>query len=89
MVGFLGSFDLVDVHYMDAGENEQLLKFGNVVKKDKATINYTQAKNIKSWLVLLKNASDLFSIKRKIRHTLARDNYEDIDIDNRHPTILY
>ena len=31
----------------------------------------------------------LFSIRREIRHTLARDNYIDIDIENCHPVLLY
>ena len=39
--------------------------------------------------VFPKNALWLFSIRREIRHTLARDYYIDIDIDNCHPVLLY
>ena len=70
-------------------EKEQLLKYQKLIKKGEATINYTQAKNMKCGRVFPKNALGLFSIRREIRHTLARDNYEDIDIDNCHPVILY
>ena len=70
-------------------EKEQLLKYEKLIKKGEATINYTQAKNMKCGRVFPKYALGLFSIRREIRHTLARDNYEDIDIDNCHPVILY
>ena len=39
--------------------------------------------------VFPKNALGLFSIRREIRHTIARDNYIDIDVENCHPVILY
>ena len=39
--------------------------------------------------VFPKNALGLFSIRREIRHTLARDNYIDIDVENCHPVLLY
>jgi hypothetical protein len=39
--------------------------------------------------VFPKNALGLFSISREIRHTLARDSYIDIDIENCHPVLLY
>ena len=38
--------------------------------------------------VFPKNSLGLFSIRREIRHTLARENYIDIDVENCHPVIL-
>ena len=70
-------------------EKEQLLKYEKLVKKGEATIIYTQTKNMNFGRVFPKNALGLFSIRREIRHTLARDYYIDIDIDNCHPVLLY
>jgi hypothetical protein len=35
-----------------------------------------------------KNSLGLFSIRREIRHTLSKQRYVDLDIDNCHPVIL-
>ena len=35
-----------------------------------------------------KNSLGLFSIRREIRHTLAKQRHVDLDIDNCHPVIL-
>ena len=70
-------------------EKQQLEKYLKLVKNNEASITYTQTKNIKYGRVCPKNALGLFSIRREIRHTLARDNYIDIDIVNCHPVLLY
>ena len=68
-------------------EKQQLEKYKKLVKNGEATINYIQS--MKYGRVFPKNALGLFSIRREIRHTLARDNYIDIDIENCHPVLLY
>ena len=70
-------------------EKQQLEKYKKLVKNGEATILYTQTKNMKFGRVFPKNALGLFSIRREIRHTIARDNYIDIDVENCHPVILY
>ena len=70
-------------------EKQQLEKYLKLVKNNEAIITYTQTKNTKYGRVFPKNAVGLFSIRREIRHTLARDNYIDIDVENCHPVILY
>ena len=70
-------------------EKEQLLKYEKLIKKGEATITYTQTKNMKYGRVFPKASLGLFSIRREIRHTLAKDNYEDIDVENCHPVILH
>ena len=69
-------------------EKQQLEKYLKLIKDNKATVNYKQA-DIKYGRVFPKNSLGLFSIRREIRHTLSRDNYYDIDIENCHPVILY
>ena len=70
-------------------EKQQLEKYEKLVKKGEATITYTQTKNMKYGRVFPKNSLGLFSIRREIRHTLARDNYIDIDVENCHPVLLH
>ena len=69
-------------------EKQQLEKYLKLVKDGKASINYKQA-NVKYGRVFPKSSLGLFSIRREIRHTLARDHYIDIDIENCHPVLLY
>ena len=69
-------------------EKQQLEKYKKLVKNGEAKVNYIQTKDIKYGRVFPKNALGLFSIRREIRHTLARDNYIDIDIENCHPVLL-
>jgi len=64
-----------------------LEKYKKLVKNGEATVNYIQS--LKYGRVFPKNALGLFSIRREIRHTLARDFYIDIDIENCHPVLLY
>ena len=59
-----------------------------MVKDGDALITCIQKKGIKYGRVFPKNSLGLFSIRREIIHTLARDNYIDIDVENCHPVIL-
>ena len=68
-------------------EKQQLEKYKKLVKNEEATVTYIQAKN-KYGRVFPKNSLGLFSIRREIRHTLVRDNYVDIDVENCHPVLL-
>ena len=74
-------------------EKQQLEKYFKMLKKDihdkpLAEIIYKQS-DIKYGRVFPKNSLGLFSLRREIRHTLARDYYIDIDIENCHPVLLY
>ena len=69
-------------------EKQQLEKYLKLVKDGKASIKYKQA-DIKYGRVFPKSSLGLFSIRRELRHTLARNNYIDIDIENCHPVLLY
>ena len=73
--------------YFD-NEKEQLIKYLLLIKNGKAKIQYKRPKNINYGRVTPHNALGLFSIRRELRHTLARNNYIDIDIINAHPSIL-
>ena len=70
-------------------EKQQLEKYEKLVKKGEASITYTQTKNMTYGRVFPKNALGLFFIRREIRHTLARDNHIDIDVENFHPVLLH
>ena len=70
-------------------EKQQLEKYNKLIKNGKVTVIYNLAKNMKYGRVTPKSALGLFSIRREIRHTLARDNYIDIDVENCHPVLLY
>jgi len=69
-------------------EKQQLEKYNKLIKNGKASVIYNLARNMKYGRVTPKCALGLFSIRREIRHTLARDNYIDIDVDNCHPVLL-
>ena len=71
-----------------SNERQQLEKYLKLVKDGEASVQYKQA-DLKYGRVFPKNSLGLFSIRREIRHTLARDNYIDIDIENCHPVLLY
>ena len=69
-------------------EKQQLEKYLKLFKDGKALINYKQA-DVKYGRVFPKNSLGLFSIRRELRHTLAKDSYIDIDIENCHPVLLH
>jgi len=69
-------------------EKQQLISFKKIIKDNKASITYKKTKGIKYGRVMPPKALGLCVIRREIRHTLARDYYIDIDIDNCHPVLL-
>jgi len=69
-------------------EKEQLIKYLALIKNGKAKIQYKRPKNINYGRVSPNNALGLFSIRREIRHTIAKEKYIDVDISNAHPSVL-
>jgi hypothetical protein len=56
-------------------EKEQLIKYLALIKNGKAKIQYKRPKNINYGRVSPINALGLFSIRREIIHTLAKEKY--------------
>lgn len=77
----------LSTHFYE-NEKSQLMKYKQLIKNGKASVKYSKAKNMKYGRVSPFKSLGLFSIRREIRHTLARDNYIDIDIENCHPVLL-
>ena len=69
-------------------EKQLLLSYKKLIKNGKAEVKYNKAKGIKYGRVNPHKALGLFSIRREIRHTLAKGTFVDIDIENCHPVIL-
>jgi hypothetical protein len=72
-----------------SNEREQLLKYKKLHKCGKFEITYKRTNGMSFGRCNPVGALGLFCIRREIRHTLAKNIYIDIDIDNCHPTILY
>lgn len=68
-------------------EREFLLKIKKQVKNNKLKVTYKRAKNGIGRVYFFKGLS-LGGMRRAVRHTLAKENYTDIDIENCHPNIL-
>ena len=68
-------------------EKQQLMMLRNLVKKNKLKVSYKRPKYMFGRVYPSKSLS-LCSLRRQVRHTLAYDNYVDIDIANCHPEIL-
>jgi P4 family phage/plasmid primase-like protien len=73
-------------HY--ATEKEQLLNYKKIIKNDKAIVIYNKTKNIYFGRVNPYKSLGLFSFRKAIRHTLAKNTFVDIDIENCHPQLL-
>lgn len=69
-------------------EKQQLIKYKALIKDGKANIIYNKAKQMKFGRVSPNKSLGLFSLRREIRHTLAREIFIDIDIENCHPVLL-
>lgn len=69
-------------------EKQQLLKYKALIKNGKAIVNYNRSKNPYG-RSNPDGALGLYSIRREIRHTLAKKRFTDLDIDNAHPQFLY
>ena len=85
-------YETIDIELLKKLISSSLLKqtfnnpFSNICFDNE--IQYKRPKNINYGRVSPINALGLFSIRREIRHTLAKETYIDIDISNAHPSIL-
>jgi len=70
-------------------EKTQLIKYKELVQNNTAHVKYIKSTNNPFGRSNPLRSLGLFSIRREIRHTLAKNFYVDIDIVNCHPTILY
>lgn len=71
-----------------ANERIQLQKYSNKIRNGVAKVKYLRSQKFNIGRVNPEKALGLHSIRREIRHTLAKDNFMDIDIVNAHPVIL-
>jgi len=84
----LETFHNPQAQVFNTNEKEQLLKYRKLIKDNRAAVTYKKSK-IKYGRVNPNKSLGLFSLRRQIRHTLAKNNFVDIDIENAHPSILY
>jgi hypothetical protein len=70
-----------------SNEKEHLLALRKKVKSGKLTVTY-KATKLNFGRVYPVRSLSLGSIRREIRHTLAKDVYVDVDINNAHPVFL-
>jgi P4 family phage/plasmid primase-like protien len=70
-------------------EKNQLIKYRNLIKDNEyAQVEYNRVKGMDCGRVNPKNSLGLYSIRRELRHTLAKHRYTDLDIDCCHQAIL-
>jgi len=69
-------------------EKQQLEKYRDKMTAGKIKIQYNKSRNMTYGRSNPENGVGLYNIRREIRHTLASENYVDIDIDNAHPSLL-
>lgn len=73
-----------------SNEKEQLYKYIEYINDGIIKVKYNKTNDMDDWgRVFPLHSLGLYSIRRQIRHTLAKDYYIDIDIENCHPVILY
>ena len=73
----------------NTNEKQQLIKYKKLIKNSKAKVEYNKSKGMKWGRVMPLNGCGLFSIRRELRHTLAKNHFIDIDVVNCHPVLLY
>jgi P4 family phage/plasmid primase-like protien len=69
-------------------EKQQLEKYRDKMVAGRIKIQYNKSRNMPYGRSNPENGVGLYNIRREIRHTLASENYTDIDIDNAHPSLL-
>lgn len=74
--------------HFHSDEKQQLSKYKMIIDKNKAVVKYKRTKGMSYGRVFPFQSLSLYSIRREIRHTLAKEYYEDIDIQNAHPHVL-
>ena len=67
-------------HIYYDNEKEQLMRYSELITNGVASVKYLLPKNIKMGRVSPEKELGLFSFRRAIRHTLACNTFEDIDI---------
>jgi hypothetical protein len=72
----------------NCNEKDQLMNYRNLINDGYAYVKYNRVDNIPYGRSNPSKALGLYSIRREIRHTLAKNYYIDIDIENCHPNIL-
>ena len=70
-------------------EKQQLLALQKTIKNGVSDVIYKRTAGMKIGRVMPQKCLGLVSIRREIRHTIARDHYIDIDVVNCHPVLLY
>ena len=73
---------------MYENEKAQLIKYRQKIRDGYAMIQYKRSSKSKYGRVFPKYSLGLISIRRQIRHTLAKNTMIDIDVENAHPVIL-
>ncbi len=69
-------------------ERDQLWEYRKLVKNSRAVVSYKMTKGMKYGRCNPDRGLGLFNIRRQIRHSLAKDYYTDVDIDNCHLAVL-
>lgn len=69
-------------------EKARLIAYRKLIKNGVAEVSYSRNKNMKYGRVNPLKSLGLHTIRREIRHTIAKDSMIDIDICNAHPEIL-
>lgn len=70
-------------------EKQQLQQYKKIIKNGYALVKYEKIKSLGFGRVQPYKALGLISLRREIRQTLAKNTYEDIDVENCHPVIIY
>jgi len=75
--------------YNNSNEHEQLTKYKALIdKQGYANVKYNKVNGMEYGRVHPLGSLGLFSIRREIRQTLAKNKLVDIDIENAHPVML-
>lgn len=94
-------FESIDVNILDKlinsdllndnewNEKQQLINYKKLIINGLAKVKYNRVDKIPFGRVNPYKSLGLHTIRRQIRHTLAKNTYVDIDIVNAHPVILY
>lgn len=79
---------LINSDLIDDNSKKQLTKYKKMISGSKVSVLYKFSRNGDRGRIFAKGSLSLQMFWRNIRHTLASDIYDDIDIVNAHPTFL-
>ena len=82
------SFRNPTADFLYSDEKQQLEAYKKLVKCGRAVVTYKMTDGMSYGRSNPVKALGLFCIRREIRHTLAKNHFVDIDIENCHPVIL-